>query len=96
MSTCVASIWDPKAYCDKELSESKTTKGEKEYEITKLSTKIDQMSAQQIASHGSVFSTSQFLTISKVLSNSWFLGYQRRFSVTWALSRTIGVASASH
>jgi hypothetical protein len=35
-----------KAYCDKELSESKTTKGEKEYEITKLSTKIDQMSAR--------------------------------------------------
>lgn len=35
-----------KAYCDKELSESKTKKGEQEYEIEKLSTKLDQMSSR--------------------------------------------------
>jgi chromosome segregation ATPase len=35
-----------KAYCDKELAESATKKGEKSYEIEKLSTKIDQMSAR--------------------------------------------------
>lgn len=35
-----------KAYCDKELAESETKKGEKTYEIEKLSTKIDQMTAR--------------------------------------------------
>merc|ERR1740138_1350068 len=35
-----------KAYCDKELAESATKKGEKSYEIEKLSTKIAQMSAR--------------------------------------------------
>jgi chromosome segregation ATPase len=35
-----------KAYCDKELSESATKKGEKSYEIEKLTTKISQMSAR--------------------------------------------------
>merc|ERR1740138_1903501 len=35
-----------KAYCDKELSETATKKGEKSYEIEKLSTKLAQMSAR--------------------------------------------------
>jgi chromosome segregation ATPase len=35
-----------KAYCDKELSETQASKGEKQTEIAKLSTKIDQMSAR--------------------------------------------------
>merc|ERR1719183_2425811 len=35
-----------KAYCDKETSETKQKKLEKEHEISKLSTKIDSMSAQ--------------------------------------------------
>eukprot|EP00928_Gymnodinium_smaydae_P023690 TRINITY_DN1944_c1_g1_i1.p1 TRINITY_DN1944_c1_g1~~TRINITY_DN1944_c1_g1_i1.p1 ORF type:complete len:721 (+),score=275.94 TRINITY_DN1944_c1_g1_i1:76-2163(+) len=35
-----------KAYCDKELAESKTKKGELEHDIGKLSTKIDSMKAR--------------------------------------------------
>merc|ERR1719229_1880136 len=35
-----------KAYCDKELAETEVKKGEKAYEIEKLSTKIAQMSAR--------------------------------------------------
>merc|ERR1719316_315529 len=34
-----------KAYCDKETSETTSSKEEKEYEIEKLGTKIDQMEA---------------------------------------------------
>merc|ERR1719160_253743 len=37
---------DQKAYCDKEMSEASTKKGEKEYAIEKLSTKIDGMTSQ--------------------------------------------------
>merc|ERR1711972_664002 len=35
-----------KAYCDKELAESKEKKNDKEAEISKLTTKLDQMSAR--------------------------------------------------
>jgi len=35
-----------KAYCDKELSETKSKKAEKEHEVDKLSTQIDSMSAK--------------------------------------------------
>merc|ERR1712060_1044553 len=35
-----------KAYCDKELAESREKKADKKAEIAKLSTKIDQMSAR--------------------------------------------------
>merc|ERR1740138_1852287 len=43
-----------KAYCDKELGESATKKGEKSYEIEKLSTKIAQMSARSAQLKGEV------------------------------------------
>jgi len=46
LESSAASDASHKAYCDKELSESNSKKAEQEYDIEKLTTKLDQMSSR--------------------------------------------------